>query len=358
MRDVIFIGPFPPRINGVSVVNSALLEVMNRKGVGVFVLQTASSRFGHIGKVIQFILNLWFLLRSLRGSKASFYISIAGGFYQLIDIFYVTLARFSGRDIYIHHHSFKYINKKSILFSFLRFIAGDATTHVVLGRGMGEGLRQLYGVKQFRVLSNVAFVDDECGPDRIEKESSGLVVGVLSNLTSSKVGDVPEIVSKVCPANSTVRFMVGGEFVDSSLAKKFNDMERNGAPVSMLGRVPRSQIPDFYRSLDVFIFPTTYVNEAEPMVLWEAISHGVMVASYDRGVIREILECSCFKVCESAGCVAEYIQERASEKLTSSDEFLRRRREVKAYFSRRKRASVQTLEELISEVASLHLYEN
>src|SRR4029077_6117789 len=44
-----------------------------------------------------------------------------------------------------------------------------------------------------------------------------------------------------------------------------------------------------YVQVDVFVFPTNYVNEAEPLVLYEAMRQGVHVIACDRGAIAEML---------------------------------------------------------------------
>ena len=42
----------------------------------------------------------------------------------------------------------------------------------------------------------------------------------------------------------------------------------------------------FFEAIDVFIFPTRYKNEAQPTVIFEAMSRGVPILSYERGCIK------------------------------------------------------------------------
>jgi glycosyltransferase involved in cell wall biosynthesis len=46
----------------------------------------------------------------------------------------------------------------------------------------------------------------------------------------------------------------------------------------------------FFSELDVMLFPTKYINEAEPLVIHEALRAGVFTIACDRGAIAEILD--------------------------------------------------------------------
>ncbi len=56
----------------------------------------------------------------------------------------------------------------------------------------------------------------------------------------------------------------------------------------------------FFAGLDLFVFPTEYRFEAQPIVLYEAMAQGVPVLSVDRGCIREQAE-GCLKVFADLG---------------------------------------------------------
>ena len=49
----------------------------------------------------------------------------------------------------------------------------------------------------------------------------------------------------------------------------------------------------FYQSIDILIFPSLYFNEAEPVVLLEAISRGIPVVAYAVGSIPDVITSDC-----------------------------------------------------------------
>ena len=69
----------------------------------------------------------------------------------------------------------------------------------------------------------------------------------------------------------------------------FDELLGAASDVEYVGPVYGGQKEQFYRQLDVFLFPTNYANEAEPLVIYEAMRQGVHVIACDRGSIAEML---------------------------------------------------------------------
>jgi glycosyltransferase involved in cell wall biosynthesis len=82
------------------------------------------------------------------------------------------------------------------------------------------------------------------------------------------------------------------------LAGPFQDIETERAVRSRLVALPHveyvgpkygAEKDAFYASIDALMFPTRYVNEADPLTIHEAMSRGIPVIAYGRGCIPEIV---------------------------------------------------------------------
>jgi glycosyltransferase involved in cell wall biosynthesis len=77
--------------------------------------------------------------------------------------------------------------------------------------------------------------------------------------------------------------------VAEAARETFEKLLSSASQVEYVGPVFGEAKDAFYRQLDVFLFPTKYANEAEPLVVYEAMRQGVYVIACDRGAISEML---------------------------------------------------------------------
>lgn len=284
MRSVIFIGPLPPPIHGFSFVNACMLSRLERRAP-VFLLQR-----GNITS-----LKLLYSLRGLFGGRfVSAYIGLSGGYGQVIDCFLVLCLRLFRVPVYLHHHSFNYINEAS-RFSLLIFYLLRKCNHIALCERMASGLMRNYRISgaNIKILSNACFLPLPAAVKErgsISLVGSGLRVGFLSNITEEKgIFDFLEVMQVLMAARLPVQAYVAGP-VDESISGRFFSQLAEMSSVSYLGPVYNEDKQRFYENIDVLVFPTKYVNEAEPVTLLEAMSHGLLVISRARGCIRGMTE--------------------------------------------------------------------
>lgn len=67
-------------------------------------------------------------------------------------------------------------------------------------------------------------------------------------------------------------------------------MKRMPDSVEWVGPVSGGDKDAFYRSLDVFVFPSEYRFEAQPLVVLEALSYGVPCLVTDQGYMGELVQ--------------------------------------------------------------------
>ncbi len=290
------IGTFPPPIHGMSAVNLAVSKRLLAEGWQVEVLNTAPQSlsrgiFARLGR-LPAILQVWWYLVSIKlrdeGEYPVAYIALSGGWGQVYDLVTVAICRMRGLPCVLHHHSVAYLFKKSLLTAWLCHVAGlNTASHVVLCQRMKRWIKDLYGIRQVTVLSNSVLFPMH--PQQKERDILR-VVGFLSNVTREKGGEfVLALALAIRQHEWPLRVVVAGPCHDDNLVKALKAATKEGI-LLWLGPVYGEDKSKFWKMTDVFVFPTQYANEAEPLVLWEALSAGAPVIAYGRGCIPSQLK--------------------------------------------------------------------
>ena len=192
----------------------------------------------------------------------------------------------------IHHHSFYYVDQRLFLMQALTWLAGSAATHILLCDRMCQMFERQYpNALRTVAIANAFCVQADTALEALECASSGgrLTIGFLSNLSSDKgVGTFLELAAKARAAGLAVDAVVAGAPQAADDARSFAEMIA-AAPyrVHVLGPVHGAAKARFFAMIDVFVFPTRYAHEADPLVVWEALAAGRPVIAYARGCIRE-----------------------------------------------------------------------
>jgi glycosyltransferase involved in cell wall biosynthesis len=132
------------------------------------------------------------------------------------------------------------------------------------------------------VLPNAFMTEVAAGPSQT---SGDLVLGHLSNLTEDKGAlRFLNLFAKLRRKGLAVRAHIAGPAKEpkirdaiTALATEFPDAFRWFGPVYGVEK------ETFYEGVDVFVFPSAYANEAQPLVLLEALAQGAAVLTTDRG---------------------------------------------------------------------------
>ena len=114
-------------------------------------------------------------------------------------------------------------------------------------------------------------------------------IGFLSNITFDKgFVDFFGVLQRLRQLGVEYRAHIAGPLAPGARAT-FQQLLNDASDVRYVGPVHGSDKDRFYRQLDIFLFPTNYANEAEPLVVYEAMRQGVFVIACNRGAISEML---------------------------------------------------------------------
>ena len=287
---VVMIAAFPPPVTGASVMSEHIAERL--AGVmGVERADVASNRGGvgyHVHRVAKHIFASAHLVRARTRCDVA-YFSLPSGWALLYVPWVVVAARLTRYRIVFHHHSFKYFDKRSPLLGLAVTLAGRRQAHVVLCARMGSQLARRYPrVTDVLTLSNAWAI--RTAPAGDTGPGVGPVrLGHLSNLTLDKGLDtVIDVHAWMSGRAMDVSLDLAGPFTDDAAAQLVADATaRDPERVVYHGAVSGSTKERFFAGVDVFVFPSRYRNEAEPLVIDEALSAGCRVVVTRRGCLCE-----------------------------------------------------------------------
>ena len=300
------VAPLPPPVHGFSNICAAMLDLIRgRATVNVF------DRSPHTGKgfavrIRRYLGPARYLIWCMQNKDARLYVGLSGGLGQAIDWLYVLIARVFGRRTFVHHHSFAYINAPSILnrwlFAFLR-----DETHIVLSQRMGAELVRIYRLNpsMVKVVSNAAFYAAvPANPRPRLKSEKPVQLGYLSTVSIEKgIVEFFGVLEELKRLGVAYGAKIAGP-IDPVAQRRFEELLASSSNVEYSGPIYGAAKEEFYRGVDVFLFPSDYVNEAEPLVVIEAMRSGAYVIACDRGVIAEMLANGGGAVCSKAAYVA------------------------------------------------------
>ncbi|HJR26721.1 MAG TPA: glycosyltransferase family 4 protein, partial [Acidimicrobiales bacterium] len=197
----------------------------------------------------------------------------------------VVASRACGIELVLHHHTFFYIHRRVGLMAAICRVGGRRLHHVFLCERMRDGFLQRYAVAgDSTVVSNAAFVP--LGPAPGPRDRPGpLRVGMFGNLMAAKgLPDFLDVAARL-HGDDRAELHVGGKVEPDMVAGLAAALD--AGHVVHHGALYGEDKVAFLRGLDLLVFPSRYSYEAEPLVVWEAVGHGVPVVAYPIGCLGE-----------------------------------------------------------------------
>ena len=356
------IGPLPPPVTGRTVVTARLVEELARGGIPYWLLNTAVPATGSpfrrkLRRARRLALYAFRLFRERRRA-ATAYIPVEATPGTVFTLLYVAAARLAGARIALHHHSYSYIEKSTFSMFCLAWLAGRVALHVTPCASAGAALSARYRrVERTAVLTNAFAIDPTLAEGRRPAQRDRLVLGHLSNLTVAKgVLTVIACFAELRRRGEPVELQLAGPIQEDEVERavrnakiEFGEAFHHHGPVDGAGKRA------FYAAIDVFLFPTTFRNEVQPLVVLEALAVGVPAIAFGRACIPPLLAGGCGL---GVPCDADF-QSMAVRQIVAwggdREALAAAGRAAKARFAQLRRQSLSELRLLVDDLATERL---
>lgn len=337
---ILFLVDMPKPMHGMSNINQQMWQLCQQQAIEARLMNTVPSfaaklfhtRWWFLLKLLYsvtvFCRLAWFLLSN---KPTVVYRSINGGIGQVFDLFYLLLLRISRCQVVLHHHSFSYLNRRSRIFRCVLRLLKPNDRHLVLGEAMANRLAALYSINtdNVHVLSNLSFFSQAINTVGSDADQPMIRMGHLANLSFEKgVRTFIDVAVSLQQAGICVQASLAGPYSSAEVAS-YVAAQINLFPfIRSIGPVYGDDKQQFFAGLDLFVFPSQYVNEAEPLVLFEAAQHGVLLAGSDRGCMASQINLFggvCFAENIGAAQIAKQIKQMIEDGALASESKMVRR---------------------------------
>jgi glycosyltransferase involved in cell wall biosynthesis len=361
-RLLCLIGTFPPPVHGQAAVNEAVRKRVVAAGSPHVVINLAGpslergwrtrlKRVEAFGSGLAAFLKAAMQRRQRR--RLTIYMSVSGGWGQVYEACFASVGRLLDARIFLHHHSFAYLDRRRGLTALLARVAGPEATHVVLCERMARLLQERYGaVQRVMEISNAGLVDEP--PAAATPRSTLKTIAFLSNVSREKgVLRFLDVIEALRAEGSSVRARIAGPFQDPEIESTVRQrLAQLGESVEYLGARYGEEKRQFFLDADALLYPSDYVNEAEPLVIWEAVSQGLPVVAWGRGCIGQMLS-------DGAGAAVPVDQDfrleavsQVKDWMSRPDRFAQASRQASEAFAHRRRQAEAAAATLIGLLTS------
>jgi len=350
---VCIIGLFPPPIHGFALVNDAMRNLITEidPNSDVFDLSSHSLNRTFINISRRFIKFLYlypkYILLSILNKYHTLYIGISGGLGQFYDLLILSVARTAKQRIFIHHHSFSYLVKNNLLTSLIIKIAGKNALHIVLCDLMQDKLLTYRKNISCMTLSNSVFstYNNMGGPNNRQLKK----IGYLGNISHEKgIALFFEVIEKLNSQKSIIG-IIGGPFQDhnSEIFTRTKLVEQSN--ISYLGPIYDNDKDDFFNTIDILLMPSL-LEEAEPLVIHEAMEKGIPVIAFRKGCIDEIIESDSGNVIDINNNFTDTAVKHITYWIKNPDNFNQIKIDTQKKFENTKSRSIESLDLLIHKI--------
>ncbi|WP_288390601.1 glycosyltransferase family 4 protein [uncultured Acinetobacter sp.] len=292
------IGPLPDPVNGCSLANKVFVKHANQSGLKVIEINTSVEHIhGNQGefswkKVLHFISVYFQLLKILDMDVV--YITPGQTFFGVFKYSpFILLSIFLKKPYVIHVHGNYLGTQYSLLKGYkkkiFKFLLSKATFGIVLSKSLIDNFKGILPIENVYIVENFAedFLIENNPPS---KEIKKLKILWLSNLMKEKgIFDFLDALEQLKEKNIDFEAKIAGKIevgLEDTLAIRFEQLNRF---VDYVGTVHGESKKNLLKDANVFVFPTYYSMEGQPISIIEAMATGNIVVSTNHAGIPDIV---------------------------------------------------------------------
>ena len=294
------IGHLPPPVHGMAVAVDRFADLLqdNARQVGgsCMRLSTVSSRrhgsiMFHLGRCRRVLAAMWKVWR-LRRERPAVYLSCDAGAGMVYTLALLALSRCLALDVWLHHHSYAYLEQPSPTFRLLLLIGGIGTTHLIGCPDMGDALRSVCRRPLRTTELPILYAVESPRTEPVQRtDRDSVVLGHLGNLSGDKgLREVFATFRALRQRGVRAELLLAGPAARPAESKLIDQLiAAAGDGVHYVGPVYGIDRERFFDAIDVFLFPSRYRNESFGLVVGEALLRRVEVVAYARGCLNSEL---------------------------------------------------------------------
>lgn len=300
-KRILLIGPFPEPTTGVSLANQVVYDELSKNtDFEVSKVNTSFSSFDEkLGAVS--IKKLWFYLKLQIYfikvfSNDIIYITPGQTFFGVVKYaLYILAATLSRKQIIQHIHG-NFLGKQYHLLSGFKkkvfhYLMSKTDKGIVLSESLKPNFEPFIASNDIYVLKNFVidelFFDDEIIK---KKDYKSLKIIYLSNLMAEKgIFDLLESLTMLENKNIPYSAKIAGNIAPENQEKAssyFNKLKHT----EYIGVVGKEQKAELFKWSNVFVLPTYYTMEGQPISILEAMATGTAILTTPHAGIPDIFE--------------------------------------------------------------------
>jgi len=292
------IGPFPDPITGVSLANKVAKELLEKEpSVRVSDINTSYNKFdedvgGFSLNKLFFYLKFNFQLYKVFG-KNILYITPGQTFFGVTKyLLFVTLANKLGKEVVVHingnHMGREYASLEGFKKRLFYYVMSKATKGIVLSRSLKNNLSPFLSEEKIFLLNN--FAEDYLMETTDKSGSETLKMVYLSNLMQEKgILVFLDALLKLEEGNIHYSAKIAGN-IDSKNEKIIREKFDRLKNTEYIGVVGGTEKRDLLAWSNIFVLPTFYQMEGQPLSILEAMATGNVIVTTKHAGIPDILK--------------------------------------------------------------------